>query len=46
MVIIFFTYFTLKHDGKHVVKVCDGIACHVKNNALKDKPGLKKLNIL
>ncbi|BAG14007.1 NADH dehydrogenase [Endomicrobiia bacterium] len=43
----FFSHFTLKHKGRHIIKICDGIACHVKKsnsliNALKNKLGLKE----
>lgn len=42
----FFAHFTLKPKGKHIIKVCDGTACHVKKataliDALKKKLGLK-----
>jgi NADH-quinone oxidoreductase subunit E len=28
----FFAHFTLKPKGKHIIKVCDGTACHVKKS--------------
>lgn len=28
----FYTHFTLEPKGKHVIKVCDGTACHVKKS--------------
>jgi NADH-quinone oxidoreductase subunit E len=28
----FYAYFTLEPKGKHVIKVCDGTACHVKRS--------------
>lgn len=28
----FYSHFTLKPKGKHVIKICDGTACHVKNS--------------
>jgi len=28
----FFAHFTLKPKGKHIIKVCDGTACHVKRS--------------
>ncbi|MDR3275558.1 MAG: NAD(P)H-dependent oxidoreductase subunit E [Endomicrobium sp.] len=42
----FFAHFALQLKGKHIVKVCDGTACHVKKSAglidaLKNKLGLK-----
>jgi NADH:ubiquinone oxidoreductase 24 kD subunit len=42
----FFAHFTLKPKGKHIIKVCDGTACHVKKSttlidAIKNKLGLK-----
>lgn len=41
----FFAHFTLKPKGKHIIKVCDGTACHVKKStalidAIKNKLGL------
>jgi len=30
----FFSHFTLKPKGKHLIKVCDGTACHVKKSTL------------
>jgi len=42
----FFAHFTLKPKGKHIIKVCDGTACHVKKStalidAIKNRLGLK-----
>jgi len=28
----FFSHFALKPKGKHIIKVCDGTACHVKRS--------------
>ena len=28
----FYSHFTLTPKGKHIVKICDGTACHVKNS--------------
>lgn len=28
----FFSHFALEPKGKHVIRVCDGTACHVKNS--------------
>ncbi len=41
----FYSHFTLEPKGKHVVKVCDGTACHVRKseeiiNTLKSTLGL------
>lgn len=41
----FYENFSLKPKGKHVIRICDGTACHVKHsipilNALKEKLGL------
>jgi NADH-quinone oxidoreductase subunit E len=30
----FYSHFTLEPKGKHVIKVCDGTACHVKKSDL------------
>ncbi len=30
----FFTHFTLEPKGKHVIKVCDGTACHVRKSGV------------
>jgi NADH-quinone oxidoreductase subunit E len=43
----FFAHFTLTPKGKHVIKVCDGTACHVKKsssliNAIRNKLKLKE----
>jgi len=41
----FFSHFSLVPKGKHIIKVCDGTACHVKSSktiiaALKKRLGL------
>lgn len=41
----FYENFSLKPKGKHIIRICDGTACHVKHsipilNALKKKLGL------
>jgi NADH-quinone oxidoreductase subunit E len=46
----FFTYFTLKSRGKHIIKICNGTACHVKKSssiidAVKRKLGLQNNEI-
>lgn len=46
----FFAHFTLVPKGKHVIRVCDGTACHVKKsatiiNAVKKKLELKENEI-
>ncbi len=43
----FYSHFTLEPKGKHVIKVCDGTACHVKKSqgildALEKSLGLSK----
>jgi len=40
----FYAHFALEPKGKHVIRICDGTACHVKQslpvlNALRDKLG-------
>lgn len=45
----FYTHFTLEPKGKHVIKVCDGTACHVKKSegileVLEKELGLGKEN--
>ncbi|MDR0822476.1 MAG: NAD(P)H-dependent oxidoreductase subunit E, partial [Endomicrobium sp.] len=42
----FFSYFALEPKGKHIIKVCDGTACHVKRseeiiNSVRNKLQLK-----
>lgn len=41
----FYAHFTLEPKGRHIIKLCDGTACHVKNSipileALRKKLGL------
>ena len=43
----FYSHFTLQPKGKHVIKLCDGTACHVRKsqdilNAIKKYLGLSK----
>ncbi len=45
----FYSHFTLEPKGKHVIKLCDGTACHVRKsqdilNALEKNLGLTKKN--
>jgi NADH:ubiquinone oxidoreductase 24 kD subunit len=45
----FYAHFTLEPKGKHVIKVCDGTACHVKKSegilhVLEKELGLNKDN--
>lgn len=45
----FYSHFTLKPKGKHVIKLCDGTACHVKKSkdilkALEENLGLSQKN--
>jgi len=42
----FYAHFTLEQKGKHVFRLCDGTACHVKGSndileALRERIGLK-----
>jgi NADH-quinone oxidoreductase subunit E len=46
----FFAHFTLEPKGKHIIRICDGTACHVKKStglieAVKNKLGLKEYEI-
>ncbi len=41
----FFSHFTLKPKGKHIIKVCDGTACHVKKSTLLIDALKTKLNL-
>jgi len=41
----FFSHFTLKPKGKHIIKVCDGTACHVKKSTLLIDSIKTKLNL-
>ncbi|MDR1683944.1 MAG: NADH-quinone oxidoreductase subunit NuoE [Elusimicrobiota bacterium] len=41
----FFSHFSITPKGKHIIKICDGTACHVKKsegiiNAVQNKLGL------
>jgi NADH-quinone oxidoreductase subunit E len=43
----FYAHFTLEQKGRHIIKVCDGTACHVKKSegvlkALEQELGLNK----
>ncbi len=43
----FYSHFTLEPKGKHIIKICDGTACHVKKSegileALEKNLGLTK----
>jgi NADH-quinone oxidoreductase subunit E len=45
----FYAHFALEPKGKHVIRVCDGTACHVKQslpvlNALREKLGTSETN--
>jgi NADH-quinone oxidoreductase subunit E len=45
----FYAHFALEPKGKHVIRVCDGTACHVKQslpvlNALREKLGTSEKN--
>ncbi len=41
----FFAHFTLQPKGKHIIKVCDGTACHVKKSTLLIDAIQSKLNL-
>ena len=41
----FFAHFTLKAKGKHIIKVCDGTACHVKKATTIIETIRTKLNL-
>lgn len=41
----FFAHFTLKPKGKHIIKVCDGTACHVKRSTAIIDAIKSKLNV-
>ena len=41
----FFAHFTLKAKGKHIIKVCDGTACHVKKSTAIIDAIRTKLNL-
>ncbi len=43
----FYAHFTLEPQGKHIVRLCDGTACHVKNSipileAIRERLGLSE----
>lgn len=45
----FYAHFALEPKGKHVIRICDGTACHVKQsipvlNALREKLGTTEQN--
>ncbi|GHT60728.1 NADH dehydrogenase [Endomicrobiia bacterium] len=46
----FFAHFTLEPKGKHIIRICDGTACHVKRSTslietVRNKLGLKENEI-
>src|SRR6056297_2431655 len=41
----FYSHFTLEPKGKHIIKVCDGTACHVKKSGEILKILKKELNL-
>jgi NADH-quinone oxidoreductase subunit E len=46
----FYAHFALEPKGKHVIRICDGTACHVKQslpvlNALREKLGTSEKNM-
>ena len=43
----FYAHFTQQHKGKHIIKICDGTACHVKKSTdilerIQNELGLSK----
>jgi NADH-quinone oxidoreductase subunit E len=49
-VVTFYTHFSLKPKGKHLVRLCDGTACHVKHSlpileALRERLGLRGTDV-
>ncbi len=41
----FYAHFTLEAKGKHIIKICDGTACHVKQSIPIMEAMLKKLGL-
>ncbi|HPF17062.1 MAG TPA: NADH-quinone oxidoreductase subunit NuoE [Thermotogota bacterium] len=41
----FYSHFTLEPKGKHIIKVCDGTACHVKKSGKILEQIKKELNL-
>lgn len=41
----FYSHFTLEPKGKHIIKVCDGTACHVKKSSKILEQIKKELNL-
>ncbi len=41
----FFAHFSIKPKGKHIIKVCNGTACHVKGSSALIDAISKKLNL-
>ena len=46
----FYSHFSLEPKGKHIIKMCDGTACHVRGsmaviNAVREKLGLSSTKI-
>ncbi|MEA1884213.1 MAG: NADH-quinone oxidoreductase subunit NuoE [Thermotogota bacterium] len=41
----FYSHFTLEPKGKHIIKVCDGTACHVKKSGKILETIKKELNL-
>lgn len=41
----FYAHFTLEAKGKHIIKICDGTACHVKQSIPIMEAMMKKLGL-
>lgn len=44
-VVTFYSFFTMKQKGNHIISVCTGTACHVRGSAAVLDAFKKKLNI-
>jgi NADH-quinone oxidoreductase subunit E len=42
----FYSHFSLTPKGKHIIKICDGTACHVKKSSSIIEALQKKLNLV
>jgi NADH-quinone oxidoreductase subunit E len=41
----FYAHFSLEPKGKHIIKICDGTACHVKKSTAIEEHICKRLNL-
>ncbi|MFA6930891.1 MAG: NAD(P)H-dependent oxidoreductase subunit E [Lentisphaeria bacterium] len=41
----FYTHFSLEPKGKHIIRLCDGTACHVKKSAVIQQHIYRKLEL-